>query len=341
MRKNVFARRLTALTLLLCLLVSGCGQSAATAEELEVIPAEEQVQLPAKSLIDLVEMQDASIENEAVALAAMPALPDSMTPKASGTLTKQAGKAVIDYSNTADGYVMTNYTGSTNQRLKVQVKGPVTKYTYNIKPGEWTTFPLSDGNGSYTVGVYENVSGTKYSTVVSATFTVTLKDEFAPFTRPNQYVDYAVAPNTVAKAAELTNGITDPLKKVEAVYKFVVGNFTYDTQLAATVQSGYLPVLDTVLSKKSGICFDYAAVMTGMLRSQGVPCKLVVGYAGQAYHAWISVWTAEAGWIDSVISFDGKTWQRMDPTFASSAGASAAIMKYIGDGSNYSAKYFY
>ena len=107
------------------------------------------------------------------------------------------------------------------------------------------------------------------------------------------------------------------------------------------MKSGYLPVLDTVLAKKTGICFDYAALMTGMLRSQGVPCKLVVGYAGTAYHAWISVWTKENGWVDGAIYFDGSTWQRMDPTFASSGKQSASIMAYIGDGSHYSAKYFY
>lgn len=101
-----------------------------------------------------------------------------------------------------------------------------------------------------------------------------------------------------------------------AVYDFVIQNITYDKQLAATVQSGYLPVLDSVLEKKTGICFDYAALMTGMLRSQGVPCKLVVGYAGTAYHAWISVWSEKDGWIDGVVYFDGTSWQRMDPTFA-------------------------
>jgi hypothetical protein len=31
----------------------------------------------------------------------------------------------------------------------------------------------------------------------------------------------------------------------------------------------------------------------------------------------------------------------MDPTFASSGGGSEAIMKYIGDGSNYAARYLY
>ena len=39
--------------------------------------------------------------------------------------------------------------------------------------------------------------------------------------------------------------------------------------------------------------------------------------------------------------FDGKTWQRMDPTFASSGKKSDAIMKYIGDGKNYTVKYLY
>ena len=35
-----------------------------------------------------------------------------------------------------------------------------------------------------------------------------MDDEFAPFIRPNQYVNYAEAPNTVAKAAELTKAVT-------------------------------------------------------------------------------------------------------------------------------------
>ena len=81
--------------------------------------------------------------------------------------------------------------------------------------------------------------------------------------------------------------------------------------------------------------------MTGMLRSQSVPCKLVVGYAGEVYHAWISVYTEKDGWIDNAIYFDGTTWKRMDPTFAASGNRSETIMKYIGDGTNYTVKYLY
>ena len=270
-----------------------------------------------------------------------PALPDILWPVASGLLIEESERMAIDYSNTADGYVMVRFKEETEKRLKVQVKGPSTTYTYNITTGDWETFPLSDGNGTYQVAVYENVEGSKYALVQSVSAMVELKDEFAPFLRPNQYVNYGEAEQTIRKAAELCVEKVTELDKVQAVYEYVIHALRYDKELASTVKSGYLPDLDKVLEAKKGICFDYAALMTGMLRSQSVPCKLVVGYAGEAYHAWISVYTEKDGWIDNVIYFDGATWKRMDPTFASSADKSDEIMKFIGDGTNYKEKYLY
>ena len=81
--------------------------------------------------------------------------------------------------------------------------------------------------------------------------------------------------------------------------------------------------------------------LTTMLRSQGIPTRLVVGYAGDVYHAWINTFIPEKGWVEGVIYFDGETWKLMDPTFASSAKQSKQIMEYIGDGKNYTAKYLY
>ncbi len=265
-------------------------------------------------------------------------LPLPPTAVASGTLVKvsDGGEALIDYSNTKDGYVMAQYTAATTQRLKAQVKGPGTTYTFNLSPGLWSAFPLADGNGTYQISILRNTEGNKYAKVLAHSIEVVLSDEFAPFLHSNQFVDYDSAPITAAMALQLCGGKSD-LDKVTAVYEFVVKGMRYDTQLAATVQSGYVPVLDQVLQKMTGICFDYAALMTGMLRSQGVPCKLVVGYAGDVYHAWIHVWTESTGWIEGVIFFDGTSWKRMDPTFAS-GGTS---QDYIGNGQNYSAKYIY
>ena len=103
-------------------------------------------------------------------------------------------------------------------------------------------------------------------------------------------MNFNSASAAVQKGAELSAGVTDQLGVVSAVYNYVVKNLTYDTAKASSVQSGYLPNVDLVLAQKKGICFDYAALMTAMLRSQDIPTKLVVGYTGNLYHAWINVY---------------------------------------------------
>ena len=145
----------------------------------------------------------------------------------------------------------------------------------------------------------------------------------------------------VQTGSQIAAGISDPIEVVTAIYNYVITNVTYDTAKASSVKSGYLPNVDTVLAQKTGICFDYAAVMTAMLRSQNIPTKLVVGYTGSVYHAWVNVYIDNVGWVDGMIFFDGHDWQLMDPTFASSAKQSKEIMEYIGNASNYQAKFLY
>ena len=272
-------------------------------------------------------------EGDALGEILKPAQITLLRPVASGILVKSNSLATIDYSNTKDGYVMVKYTASTTMKLKVQVIGPSnTTYTYNIKPLEWNVFPLSDGNGDYRVLIAINTKESSYSLVLGQRITVAMDNEFAPFLRPNQYVNYENATKTMNKAAELVTGKSSLLDKVGAIYNYVTKNVSYDYEEAETVQSGYLPVLDEVLETKKGICFDYAALMTGMLRSQNVPCKLVVGYANKSYHAWISVWSADKGWINGAIFFDGSDWKLMDPTFASTGGGSSKVVytwKYV------------
>lgn len=329
MKKGTLLYKLIACSLTLALsftLLAGCG-AAESSED---------------GIADSVAMDFVEIADEAVALADAPAAEDTgFEAVASGELVAKATKGIIDYSNTEDGYVMVKYLKKTDKKIKAQLKGPKTTYTFNVTPKKWETFPLTDGDGKYQLVLMENVTGNKYAIVTSASFETELVDEFAPFLRSNQYVNYADAPETVKKAKSLTKKVKKPLKKVEKIYNYVVKNFTYDKKKAQNIQVGYVPNLDKVLKEKKGICFDYAATMAGMLRSQGIPCKLIIGYAGETYHAWISVYVEGEGWVEGVVYFDGTSWQRMDPTFASSSKQSKAIMKYIGDGKNYSAKYFY
>lgn len=269
-------------------------------------------------------------------------LPVKQEPKSGITVYSNA-KASVDASNLAEGYLIVKYTGGKDVRIKVRItkSGTQVNYDYDLNnAGRAETFPLTEGDGKYTVTVLENTRDTKYASALSCEVDLTLRNDFLPYLYPNQYVDYTAESQTVKTAATLCAG-QDDRGKVEKVFDYVVDNFTYDYDLAATVQSGYLPDVDKVLAAKKGICFDYAAVMTAMLRSQNVPCKLVVGYAGEIYHAWINVYIEGVGWVDKVIYFDGKTWTLMDPTFTSSGKRSDSIMKYVTDSTNYTQKYAY
>lgn len=262
--------------------------------------------------------------------------------EATGEAAEENDQCVIDYSNCADGYVMVKYKEKTSKKIKAQVQGPNSStYTYTLRTGKFEVLPLTEGNGNYTITVFVNVEGDSYATVSSVDTSVKLTNAFAPYIRPNQYVNYTKSTKVVKKAQSLTKKCKTDLDKVKKIYQYVIDTYKYDKKKASTVQTGYLPNLDSVYKKKKGICFDYAAIMTAMLRSQGVPTKLVVGYTGDAYHAWINVYSKKKGWISGAIYFNGKKWKLMDPTFASTSKSSKSIMKYIGNGKNYKAKYSY
>lgn len=265
--------------------------------------------------------------------------PLCLVPVASGYTLYSNSLATIDASNAHEGYIMVNYTG-VNPKVKLQITGPNSvTYTYNLYKG-YEAFPLSAGNGNYKVAVYENVTGNQYSTAISKTFPVTITNTFGPNLYPNQYVDFTIDSLVVAKAMELSENCTNDLEVVTKIYNYITTNMTYDHHKAATVQSGYTSNVDYILECGTGICLDYAAVMTSMLRSQNIPTRLEVGYAGTAYHAWISTYITDVGWVNGIIQFDGVSWSLMDPTFAANS-SETALKAFIGNGSNYQTKYIY
>ncbi len=261
-------------------------------------------------------------------------------PSATGAITYGTKTVRIDASNSKDGYIMMRYTGKA-PRIKVRIKQTV-DYTYDLSTtGKFETFPLTEGSGTYTISVFENIKGNMYSTAYTKQIHVKMKDPNSTFLYPNQFCSYNRHTKAVKTSDELVDGVTDTIEKVEAIYKYTVDNISYDYQKAKTVQSGYLPNVDDTLKTKKGICFDYAALMTTMLRTQNIPTKLVIGFAGSVYHAWISVYTEEQGWIDNAIHFDGESWKFMDPTFASNGKDDPKVSDYINNPTNYIAKFSY
>ena len=267
----------------------------------------------------------------------VPLATNVLKPEATGKKTFKGGGATVDASNANEGYVMVKFSGS-NKKIKVRItRSGKTTYTYDLKSGSYEVFPLTSGDGNYSIEVFENVSGNQYAQALKCSVAVKLRNSTLPFLYPSQYVNFTSSSATVKKAEALVGSATNGIAKVSGVYNFVISNVKYDTQKAKTVQSGYLPQVDAILKSGKGICFDYAALMASMLRAQGIPTRLEVGYvSGGQYHAWISVYLKDVGWVNDVIYFDGKNWKLMDPTFASSGGS-----KYVGDGKNYKVQYIY
>lgn len=245
---------------------------------------------------------------------------------------------LFDLSCAGKGYVAVSAEGDTRMKLRVEMGEQV--YDYDLpSDGTPTVYPLQCGDGSYTFRALKNISGTKYAEAYSTEAQVKLENEFQPFLRPSQYVDYNESSRCVKVAAGLAAKQPDALGVVDAVFSYICENVTYDKEKANTVNKGYLPNPDETLGSGKGICFDYASLAAAMLRSQGIPTKVVFGYVqpDDLYHAWNMFYTEESGWVVMDYEVEKNTWSRLDLTFS----ANGADAEFIGDGTNYTDVYFY
>lgn len=265
-------------------------------------------------------------------------------PTAPGTVTYGNDVTTIDASNLEQGYIMANYTG-TCSKVKLQVIGPDSHTcTYNLNTTQFQAIPLTAGDGNYTITVNENIQGKEYSISYEVKLDVSMTDPFSPYLSPSSYVDYDADTQAVELAAELCETASSDLECVSAIYNYIIENIEYDYDKAGQITSGalssYIADIDTTLDSGKGICLDYAALMACMLRTQHIPTRLEVGYASLAYHAWVSVYLTDVGWVNGIVEFDGTSWNLMDPTYAAS-NSEEEVKEFIGDGTNYSVRYVY
>lgn len=269
--------------------------------------------------------------------------PKILVPEAMGETVFGNDTVSIDASNSSAGYIVLTYLG-TNKKVKFQISAPdeitCTYLVANYK--EPIVYPLTGGNGTYLFSLLESVDAKKdlYAIAFSQETEVSVRDEFLPYLTPNVYSFFDDSSASVLKGKELAKDCYSDLEVIENIYHFVTQTIAYDKAKAQSVAYGYIPDPDETLSSEKGICFDYASLMTAMLRSQKIPTKLEVGYAGEVYHAWISCYVEEIGWVDNIIEFNGESWSLMDPTLAAN-NTRSAVQEYIGDGSKYIVKYTY
>jgi hypothetical protein len=112
-------------------------------------------------------------------------------------------------------------------------------------------------------------------------------------------------------AEELTAGLTNPFDMALAVRDDLRSRIVYNDQIAAPPQD-VDPVHYTLFVSREGYCNYYASAMAVMLRSRGVPARVVSGYtlgefdeASRVYrvrannaHTWVEVFFPGFGWIE-------------------------------------------
>ncbi|MEZ4642742.1 MAG: transglutaminaseTgpA domain-containing protein [Chloroflexota bacterium] len=120
----------------------------------------------------------------------------------------------------------------------------------------------------------------------------------------------SVTPETLELAAELAAPYDNPFDKAIAVRDYLRQTITYNDQIPAPPE-GVDPVHYTLFVSKEAYCNYYASAMALMLRSQGVPTRVVSGYAQGEYdeetmsyrvrasnaHTWVEVYFPAYGWI--------------------------------------------
>lgn len=246
--------------------------------------------------------------------------------------------ALIDFSHAQDGTIGASAKGES--RMKLQVTNGEQSYNYDL-PNDGTPIivPVNMGNGDYTARIMLNTSGDRYVEVFSTTASITLADENAPFVRPNTICNYTQDSACVTLANELCANAATESDAFDAIFDYICNNITYDFEKANQLAdaTGYIPNPDETLASGKGICFDYASLAAAMLRSQGIPTKILTGYVApdNVYHAWDMIYI-DGAWVSLHISAQPGEWARADMTFAANGAEDA-----IGDGSAYADRYTY
>lgn len=247
--------------------------------------------------------------------------------------------SMIDVSHASQGYVAASAQNASRVKLLVEKDGA--RYTYDL-PGDGTAVvaPFNLGDGAYEVQVMQNTEGDRYASINSVSVDVSLDSEFEPFLRPNVFCAYDETSACVAKANELTADAENEGDALRAIYTWIADNIRYDTGKAEQLAdaTGYVPNPDATLAEGSGICFDYVSLGAAMLRSQGIPTKIVTGYVSpdNIYHAWNLVYL-DGSWRSVEVSVEADTWTRIDLTFAAAGGSE----RTVGDAKEYTDRFIY
>ena len=109
--------------------------------------------------------------------------------------------------------------------------------------------------------------------------------------------------------AQRTAQAKNPLEKARLLESYLTSNFTYE--IGTPELSRIAPVEDFIFNRREGHCERFAAALALMLRMEGIPSRVVIGYMAternlfsgrlqvrfRDAHAWTEAWFEGPGWV--------------------------------------------
>ncbi|MEO1529119.1 MAG: transglutaminaseTgpA domain-containing protein [Planctomycetota bacterium] len=150
--------------------------------------------------------------------------------------------------------------------------------------------------------------------------------------------DRSTVPSAASLAAEVVSAMPKENRSQYAKAKQLEAflsrdpRFRYTLDLNAVPQEGVDPIEQFLATDRRGHCQYYASALAMMLRSQSIPCRVVVGYRTEEYnsigkyyvarqqhaHAWVEALIESSEIPDNVVIVGQpnthRYWLRLDPT---------------------------
>jgi len=189
-----------------------------------------------------------------------------------------------------------------------------------LPEGRWTNLTSIDRLSA----VRPNTSAGKYRVTVEYS-TATVSDlEAAGTNYPSWLQNFSTLPETGYRTPEVENqihdlavqivtaaGATTPYDKATAIQDYLRENYSYTLSTPTNKPAAMDPLYFFLFRSKKGYCEYFASAMGDMLRSLGIPTRLVNGFGpgvydatinsfvvrGQDAHTWVEAYFPRFGWI--------------------------------------------
>lgn len=130
----------------------------------------------------------------------------------------------------------------------------------------------------------------------------------------------ATDPRVPQLAAQITASAKTNYDKAAAVENYLRTRFGYTLQLPQTEVKD--PIANFLFVRKQGHCEYFASAMAVMLRTQGIPSRVVNGFRSDEFNDLTGNYVVRAkdahAWVEAY--FPGYGWQTFDPTPGGNAG---------------------